>query len=76
VRREWEPEDLVACWTLVEADRELIANKSGATRLDFVLLLKYFELEGRFPRHASEIPKAVSSAGGADTRSSLNPEGS
>jgi hypothetical protein len=59
VRREWEPEDLVACWTLVEADRELIANKSGATRVGFVRLLKYFELEGRFPRHAREIPKAA-----------------
>ncbi len=49
MRREWEPEDLVACWTLIQADRELIANKSGATRLGFALLLKYFELEGRFP---------------------------
>jgi hypothetical protein len=50
VRREWEPEDVVACWTLVEADRELIANKTGATRLGFTPLLKFFELEGRFPR--------------------------
>jgi hypothetical protein len=32
VRREWEPEDLVACWTLVEADWELLANKTKATR--------------------------------------------
>ena len=57
MRREWEPEDLVACWTLVEADRDLIANKTGATRLGFALLLKYFELEGRFPRHAGEVPR-------------------
>jgi hypothetical protein len=47
VRREWEPEDLVACWTLVEADWELLANKTGATRLGFASLLKFFELEGR-----------------------------
>ena len=34
MRREWEPEDLVACWTLVEHDeRELVAYKRGATRL-------------------------------------------
>jgi len=57
VRREWEPEDLVACWTLVEADRDLIANKTGATRVGFALLLEYFELEGRFPRHTGEVPR-------------------
>jgi TnpA family transposase len=59
VRREWEPEDLIACWTLVEADQKLVANKSGATRLGFALLLKFFELEARFPRDASELPPAA-----------------
>jgi hypothetical protein len=34
---------------LVEADWELVANKRGATRWSFALLLKFFELEARFP---------------------------
>ena len=59
MRREWEPEELISCWTLLEEDRQLLANKSGATRLGFALLLKYFEIEGRFPRHAAEVPKAA-----------------
>jgi len=59
MRREWEPEELIACWTLVEADWRLVANKSGATRLGFVVLLKFFELEERFPRHAGEPPAAA-----------------
>ena len=59
MRREWEPEELIACWTLLEEDQRLLANKSGATRLGFALVLKYFELEGRFPRHAGEVPKAA-----------------
>lgn len=60
VRREWEPEDLVASWTLVEQDeRELVAYKRGATRLGFALMLKFFELEARFPRHANELPPAA-----------------
>jgi hypothetical protein len=60
VRREWEPEDLVAGWTLVEQDeRELVAYKRGPTRLGFALLLKYFEMEGRFPRHVGELPPAA-----------------
>ena len=39
MRREWSPEDLIACWTLVDADRALVGNKTGATRLGFVALL-------------------------------------
>ena len=59
MRREWDPEDLIACWTLIEADRKLIGNKTGPTRLGFALSLKFFELEARFPRHAGEIPPAA-----------------
>jgi TnpA family transposase len=57
VRREWEPEDLIASWTLVEADSELVANKTGATRVGFVALLKFFEIEARFPHYAAEVPE-------------------
>jgi hypothetical protein len=60
VRREWEPEDLVASWTLVEQnERELVAYKRGPTRLGFALMLKFLELEARFPRHANELPPAA-----------------
>lgn len=60
MRQEWDPEDLVGGWTLVEHDeRELVAHKRGATRLGFALLLKFFELEGRFPRQAGELPAAA-----------------
>jgi hypothetical protein len=59
VRREWELEDLIECWTLDDDDFGLIANKSGAARLGFALALKYFEQEARFPRHAGELPPAA-----------------
>ncbi|MFI7229381.1 DUF4158 domain-containing protein [Nonomuraea angiospora] len=58
MRSEWELEDLIECWTLDEAEVELLANKSGATRLGFALMLKFFELEGRFPRR-EDVPKAA-----------------
>ncbi|MDQ6776875.1 MAG: DUF4158 domain-containing protein [Actinomycetota bacterium] len=32
------------------------ANKAGATRLGFALLLKFFELEARFPRDRGKLP--------------------
>ncbi|MGH3905118.1 MAG: DUF4158 domain-containing protein [Pseudonocardiaceae bacterium] len=59
MRREWTAEELIACWTLVDEDWGLLANKAGATRLGFGVLLKYFELEARFPRHAGEVPRAA-----------------
>lgn len=59
MRSEWEFEDLIASWTLVEADWKLIANKSGATRLGFALLLKFFEIDARFPDRMDEIPTAA-----------------
>jgi hypothetical protein len=34
----------------------LIGNKSGATRLGCALLLKFFEIEARFPRSTDEVP--------------------
>lgn len=37
MRREWELEDLIECWTLDERDVRLLASKSGVTRLGFAL---------------------------------------
>lgn len=56
MRRAWAPEELVASWTLVDRDRNLLANKTGATRLGFGLLLRFFDLEARFPVHIGELP--------------------
>ena len=50
MRREWQPEELIASWTLIDRDWELLANKSGATRLGFALLLRFFDLEAQVPR--------------------------
>jgi Domain of unknown function (DUF4158) len=59
VRREWSSEDLIASWTLIDDDWRLVGNKSGATRLGFALILKFFEIEARFPRSADEFPAAA-----------------
>ncbi|MFD5445735.1 DUF4158 domain-containing protein [Streptomyces tendae] len=47
----------MACWTLVDGDWELVANKSGPTRLGFCLMLKFFEIEARFPESVEEFPQ-------------------
>jgi TnpA family transposase len=59
VKREWDLEDLIDSWTLKKADMKALANKSGSTRLGFALMLKYFEIDARFPRHRGEVPAAA-----------------
>ncbi|MBA8824775.1 hypothetical protein FHX42_002122 [Saccharopolyspora lacisalsi] len=56
MQREWASDELVESWTLAGDDWRLVGNKSGATRLGFALLLKFFEIEARFPRYAEEVP--------------------
>jgi len=46
-------------WVLHAADRALIGNKTGATRLGFAVLLKLFAAEGSFPRRAEDVPLAA-----------------
>ncbi len=58
MRGEWSPEELVESWTLLGDDWKRVGNKSGATRLGFAVLLKFFELEARFPRDRDEVPEA------------------
>ncbi|WKK27809.1 DUF4158 domain-containing protein (plasmid) [Streptomyces olivoreticuli] len=59
MRQEWEPEDLIEVWTLLEDDMGRLRNKSGVNRLGFALLLKFFEVEARFPEDAGEVPAAA-----------------
>jgi len=59
MKRLWTAEELLDHWTLVPADLGLIANKRGATRLGFAVLLKYFQYAGRFPESKTVVPGAI-----------------
>ena len=56
MRQRWGIDELIESWSLDQADWELVGNKTGATRLGFAVLLKFFELEARFPRSIDEVP--------------------
>src|SRR4030081_3575649 len=59
VKRQWTRDDLADHWTLAPKEPELLANKTGATRLGFAVLLKAFTLDGRFPHQKHDIPGVV-----------------
>ena len=59
MKRAWDADDLIEHWTLTEEDVNLLDPRTGHNRLGFAVLLKFFEVEGRFPRHKHEIPAGV-----------------
>lgn len=59
MKRQWETEELIEHWILSPWDLAQVGNKTGATRLGFAVLLKFFQREGRFPFFKNEIPGAV-----------------
>src|SRR5712691_10121184 len=59
MKRQWTRDELAEHWTLAPNELELLANKSGVTRLGFAVLLKTFMLEGCFPRQKHELPGVV-----------------
>jgi hypothetical protein len=59
MKRAWHPEALVEHWTVVPEDWPLIEPKQSATRLGFVVLFKFFQDAGDFPRAPQEVPLTV-----------------
>jgi hypothetical protein len=56
MKRQWDIEELIEHFTLIEENKAFLENKAGATLLGCALLLKYFEYEARFPSAKYEIP--------------------
>ncbi len=59
MKRQWENEELIEHWMLSVWDLAQIGNKTGATRLGFAVLLKFFQRAGRFPAFKNEVPAVV-----------------
>src|SRR6266581_3149593 len=59
MKRQWENEELIEHWILGPWDLAQVGNKTGATRLGFAVLLKFFQRAGRFPAFKNEVPGVV-----------------
>ncbi len=57
MKRIWNPDELADQWTLTPGERMLISwQKADHTALGFAVLLKYVQIDGRFPRTRHEVP--------------------
>ena len=61
MKRKWDNQELREHWSIGPDERERSLRKKGANRLGFALLLKYFQLHGRFPEQKNEFPRVVQS---------------
>jgi uncharacterized protein DUF4158 len=59
VKRTWSEDELHDQWSLAPEEQALLTRKTSRGQLGFVVLLKYFQLETRFPRDRQDIPPVV-----------------
>lgn len=59
MKRHWELDELVEHWTLLPNELALVGNKTDPNRLGFAVLLKFFQIEARFPVEPQEVPDVV-----------------
>ena len=56
MKRHWEEQELAAQWSLAPEEIGLLRHRTDRSRLGFAVLLKFFQIESRFPTHRTEIP--------------------
>ena len=56
MKRHWEEQELTEQWSLSPEEFDLLRHRTDHSRLGFAVLLKFFQLESRFPTHRTEIP--------------------
>lgn len=57
MKRDWEIPELQDYWILQPGELTLLTSRNDENRLGFALLLKFFQIEGRFPDSKTEIPR-------------------
>ena len=60
MKRHWTIPEVIEHWSLAPAERALVEDtRADHTRLGLAVLLKYFQLDWRFPRSRADVPVAV-----------------
>lgn len=59
MKRHWEEQELAERWSLTHDEFELVRNRTDRGRIGFAALLKFFQLEARFPTECREVPRVA-----------------
>ncbi len=70
MKQNWSESDLDEFWNPTDVESTLLDQRTEHGRLGFAILLKFFQLEGRFPAYYKEVPCVFRSK--LNTHSSAN----
>ncbi len=56
MKRHWDEQELAEYWSLRHDEFKLLRNRTERSRIGFAVLLKFFQIEGRFPSSRKEVP--------------------
>ena len=56
MKRQWDEQELAEHWSLSHDEFELLQRRTKKNRIGFAALLKFFQVEGRFPSERREVP--------------------
>ena len=73
MKRNWSNYELIEHWTIDAQEREMIIQQKEANRPGFALLLKFFQLTGRFPEKRTRFLKLYKSLSLSNWRLRLMP---
>lgn len=60
MKHKWTLDELIDSWTLLPNELEFVnRTKTDHTRLGLTVLLKYFQIEGRFPHRQRDVPQVA-----------------
>lgn len=59
MKRHWHDEELTERWSLSFDELTELAERTYPNRLGFAVLLKFLQVEGRFPDRAADVPPSV-----------------
>jgi TnpA family transposase len=61
MKQQWAPQELIDQWTLTDKEVNFVKDigRLDSNRLGCALLLKFFQIEGKFPGRKQDIPNAA-----------------
>jgi TnpA family transposase len=59
MKQQWSAEELDVYWSVSPEEFKLLSGRTDVGRLHFLVSLKFFQQEGRFPKELNEVPQCV-----------------
>ncbi|MCP4410676.1 MAG: DUF4158 domain-containing protein [Gammaproteobacteria bacterium] len=59
MKQNWSEAELIGYWSLADSERALLERRTEYGRLGIAILLKFFQIEGRFPLNHKDVPNVA-----------------